>query len=58
MYLQMNCIIVDADANNRQELVGVLQHYGMQVVAQLSSVDTLPPLLQRGDAPHLGHHQS
>lgn len=53
MYLQMNCIIVDADANNRQELVGVLQHYGMQVVAQLSSVDTLPPLLQRGDAPHL-----
>lgn len=53
MYLQLNCIIVDADANNRQELIGFLSQYGVQVVAQLPSVDTLANLLQRPEAAQL-----
>jgi pilus assembly protein CpaE len=53
MYLQLNCIIVDADATNRQELVNVLQQYGVHVMAQLPNAEGLPGLLQRGDAPQL-----
>jgi pilus assembly protein CpaE len=53
MYLQLNCIIVDADATNRQELVNVLQQYGVHVMAQLPTADALPGLLQRSDAPQL-----
>ncbi len=53
MYLQLNCIIVDADAGNRQELVNVLQQYGVHVMAQLPNAEALPNLLQRSDAPQL-----
>src|SRR4051812_10338221 len=34
MYVQLNCAIIDADANNRQELAGFLGQFGMNVVAQ------------------------
>ncbi len=50
---QLNSVIVDADETNRNELVTVLQQYGVHVMAQLPSVESLPALLQRGDAPQL-----
>jgi pilus assembly protein CpaE len=53
MYVQLNCVIVDADAANRQELSTFLGTFGVNVVAQIPSLDGLPPLLSRGDAPQL-----
>ncbi len=53
MYHQLNCVIVDADATNRNELVNVLQQYGVHVMAQLPNVEPLTALLQRSDAPQL-----
>lgn len=53
MYLQMTCAIVDADANNRQELATFLTRYGVQTVAQFASVEQLQALLSRPDAPIL-----
>jgi pilus assembly protein CpaE len=53
MYVQLNSIIVDADAANRQELATFLSTFGVNVVAQLPGVDTLSTLLGRGDAPQL-----
>lgn len=53
MYVQLNCIIVDPDANNRQELVSFLGRFGIPVVAQLPSVDGLGAMLGRPDSPQL-----
>jgi pilus assembly protein CpaE len=53
MYVQLNCAIVDADANNRQELAAFLAQYGMNVVAQAGGVDAMPALLGRQDSPQL-----
>ena len=53
MYVQLNCAIVDADNSNRQELAGFLGQFGINPTAQLASVDGLPTLLSRGDAPQL-----
>jgi len=53
MYVQLNAAIIDADANNRQELAGFLASFGINIVAQLGSCDQLPPLLGRSDAPQL-----
>ena len=53
MYVQLSCAIIDADANNRQELAGFLATFGVAVVAQAASTDGLAALLQRSDAPQL-----
>jgi pilus assembly protein CpaE len=53
MYTHFNCIVVDADPTNRGELATFLSQYGATVTAQLPSIDTLPGLLTRADAPQL-----
>jgi pilus assembly protein CpaE len=53
MYVQMNCVIVDTDAGNRQELANFLARFGIPVTAQLGSVDGLPSLLAKPDGPSL-----
>lgn len=53
MYVQLNTVIVDSDAANRQELAGFLSAFGVNVVAQISSADGLPALLGRSDSPQL-----
>jgi pilus assembly protein CpaE len=53
MYVQLTCAIIDADANNRQELAGFLARFGIPVVAQLPAVDGLAGLLARSEGPTL-----
>jgi pilus assembly protein CpaE len=53
MYVQLNCAIVDADTNNRQELANFLAQFGVNIVAQAATADAIPPLLDRQDAPQL-----
>ncbi|HWP40340.1 MAG TPA: hypothetical protein VNL70_05395 [Tepidisphaeraceae bacterium] len=53
MYVQLNCVIVDADAANRQELAGFLSQFGVNVVGQLPAGDAVAPLLSRPEAPQL-----
>jgi hypothetical protein len=35
MYVQLNCVIIDADPTNRQELAQFLTTYGINVLGQL-----------------------
>ena len=53
MYVPLNCVIIDSDATNRQELSIFLGRFGVNVVAQLPTADNLPGLLNRSDAPQL-----
>jgi pilus assembly protein CpaE len=53
MYVQLNCVIVDADQSNREELAAFLTHYGAQPVAQYNTVEQLGDLFSRPDAPVL-----
>ena len=53
MYVQLNCVIVDGDEANRQELATFLNGFGVNVLAQLPGPDGLPSLLGRPDAPQL-----
>ena len=53
MYVPLNCVIIDSDAANRQELAVFLGRFGVHVVSQLSAVDSLASLLNRSDAPQL-----
>lgn len=53
MYAQLNCLIVDADPANRQELATFLSTFGVNVLAQLPGGDGVPALLGRPDAPQL-----
>ena len=53
MYVALNCVIVDADATNRQELANFLARFGINVLAQLGSPDGLGNLLGRPDGPQL-----
>jgi pilus assembly protein CpaE len=53
MYVQLTCVIVDADQANREELAAFLTHFGAQPVAQLNGVEQLAELLNRPDAPTL-----
>jgi pilus assembly protein CpaE len=53
MYVQLNSVIVDSDGVNRQELATFLGAFGVNLVAQLPTAETLPGLLQRSDAPQL-----
>ena len=53
MHVQLNCVIVDSDDQNRQEMASFLTTFGVQVVSQMSNTDTLEAMLNRSDAPQL-----
>ena len=53
MYVQLNCVTVDANPENRQELATFLNGFGVNVLAQLPGPDGLPQLLGRPDAAQL-----
>jgi pilus assembly protein CpaE len=53
MYVQLNCVIVDADEANRQELAAFLNSMGVNIMAQLPAPEGLSSLLGRPDAPQL-----
>jgi pilus assembly protein CpaE len=53
MYVQLNAVVVDSNAANRQELATFLTTFGINLVGQLNGVDQLGAVLGRSDAPHL-----
>src|SRR4051812_11467376 len=53
MFVQLNSVIVDGDAANRQELANFLSTFGVNLIAQYPSCDQLAPMLSRSDAPQL-----
>lgn len=53
MLVQLNCVIVDADETNRQEMAGFLTTFGVTVTAQMSTCEGLESILSRSDAPQL-----
>ncbi len=53
MYIQLNCVIIDGDTTNRQELAMFLAQFGVSPTALLPNVESLPALLSRADAPQL-----
>ena len=53
MHVQLNCVIVDADDNNRQEMASFLTTFGLNVMASMNSCEQLPQLLTRADAPQV-----
>jgi pilus assembly protein CpaE len=53
MLVQLNCVIVDPDETNRQEMAGFLSTFGLTIAAQLNGVEQLESLLSRGDAPQI-----
>lgn len=53
MFVQLNCVIIDSDAQNRLELAGALAQYGVNVIGQFPNTDALVNLLSRPDAPQL-----
>ncbi len=53
MFVQLNCVIIDADAANRQELTTFLARLGVHVVAGYPTIEPLAALLTRNDAPQL-----
>src|SRR5439155_15667859 len=53
MYVQLNSVIIDSDTTNRSELATFLGQFGINPMAQLSSMEQLHGLLSRGDAPQL-----
>jgi pilus assembly protein CpaE len=53
MYVQMNCVIVDADNTNREELAAFLVRFGALPMAQFPTVEPLAAALGRPDGPLL-----
>ena len=53
MYSQLNCVIIDGDTANRQELANFLASFGVIPQALLASVEGLAAVLARPDAPQL-----
>lgn len=53
MHVQMNCVIVDADNTNREELAAFLVRFGAMPVAQFPNVDPLAGVLSKPDGPLL-----
>jgi pilus assembly protein CpaE len=53
MYVQLNCVIIDGDATNRQEMANFLSTFGVNVVGQIPTADGLHGLLARSDPPQL-----
>lgn len=53
MAVQLNCVIVDADPANRQEMANFLANHGVHVAAQVPAPEALPAILGRPEAPQL-----
>jgi pilus assembly protein CpaE len=53
MFVQLNSVIIDNDAANRQELANFLSSFGVNLVAQLPTVDQLAQVLAQANAPQL-----
>ena len=53
MYVQMNCVIVDADNTNREELATFLVRFGALPVARFPNVEQLAQVLGKPDGPLL-----
>ena len=54
MYVQLNCVIVDSDATNRQELADVPRRASASTWSpSCPRIDGLPAMLGRPDAPQL-----
>ena len=53
MHVQLNCVIVDSDETNRQEMASFMTTFGLNVLAQLPSTESLEQLLARPDAPQV-----
>jgi len=53
MYVQLTCAIIDANADNRQEMASFLANNGVQTAVQLADLQTLPTVLGRPDSPLL-----
>jgi len=47
MLVQLNCVVVDADAANRVEMGNFLANHGVNVTDQVPAVDQLPAILSR-----------
>jgi pilus assembly protein CpaE len=53
IFAQLNCVLVDADATNRQELASYLADHGAVITAMLPALDALPALLRQPETIHL-----
>src|SRR5437764_13608316 len=53
MEFQVSTIVIDADAENRQELAQFLTNHGIQVFGQFASAEQVATLLGRQDSPQL-----
>jgi pilus assembly protein CpaE len=53
MFVRLNCVIVDADTTNRQELSSFVAEHGVTVSTVLPTLDRLPGLLRQKDPPRL-----
>ena len=53
MHVQLNCVIVDGDDANRQEMASFLTTFGITVMHQMSNPEGLEALLNRSDAPQV-----
>jgi len=53
VYVNLNCIVVDSGAENRDEMVGFLTDHGATVVAALPSIERLVPMLRVDEPPQL-----
>lgn len=53
MFVQLNCVVVDADPSNRVEMGTFLSNHGVNVVAQCPGVDQVATELGREDGPQM-----
>ena len=53
MYIQLNCVIIDGDTANRNELANFLASFGVIPQGLLPNVEGLAAMLSRADAPQL-----
>lgn len=53
MLVQLNSVVIDADAANRQEMANFLANHGVAVVHQLAVSDGLPAILGQNEPPQL-----
>src|SRR5690348_787608 len=53
MFVQLSCVVVDADPGNRQEMANFLSGNGSNVIAPLASVDELAALLSQVEPPRV-----
>jgi pilus assembly protein CpaE len=53
VFVNLNCIVVDSSADNREEMVNFLTEHGATVVSSLPALDRLTPLLRAPQPPDL-----